>query len=54
VRKRQLDEIFFMHYTAQRIGAQVMQKYCRSDGGSILEIGSLDVNGSLRSEAPGT
>jgi SAM-dependent methyltransferase/beta-galactosidase beta subunit len=41
-----------MHYTAHRIGGLVMQKYCPSEGGAILEIGSLDVNGSLRSEAP--
>ena len=41
-----------MHYTAHRIGGHVMEKYCPSQGGAILEIGSLDVNGSLRSKAP--
>lgn len=41
-----------MHYTAHRIGGLVMHRYCPSQGGAILEIGSLDVNGSLRNKAP--
>ncbi|MEA1071995.1 methyltransferase domain-containing protein [Sphingomonas sp. LY160] len=41
-----------MHHTAAKIGGLVLKAYCPTADGDILEIGSLDVNGSLRAAAP--
>jgi hypothetical protein len=41
-----------MHDTAFTIGGLVIGHYCPPKGGRILEIGSLDVNGSLRHHRP--
>ncbi|WP_226018775.1 bifunctional 2-polyprenyl-6-hydroxyphenol methylase/3-demethylubiquinol 3-O-methyltransferase UbiG [Novosphingobium sp. FKTRR1] len=41
-----------MHDTAYRIGGLVMETYLPATPASILEIGSQDVNGSLRDHAP--
>lgn len=43
-----------MHDSAFRIGELVMQTYCDLPGAKILEIGSMDVNGSLRDFAEPT
>jgi SAM-dependent methyltransferase len=43
-----------MHDSALRIGELVMQTYCDLPKARILEIGSLDVNGSLREVATPT
>ena len=43
-----------MHDSALRIGELVMQTYCDLPKARILEIGSMDVNGSLRDVAPPT
>lgn len=40
-----------MHDTAFKIGGLAIKQYCPSNDGEILEIGSLDVNGSLRSHS---
>lgn len=40
-----------MHDTAFKVGGLAIDRYCPSEG-SILEIGSLDVNGSLRHHRP--
>lgn len=40
-----------MHDTAFKIGGLVIKNYCPNAEASILEIGSLDVNGSLRSHS---
>lgn len=42
-----------MHDTALQIGRLALQTYCLTPNPAILELGSLDVNGSLRSYAPG-
>jgi hypothetical protein len=41
-----------MHDTAFQIGGLVIDFYCPKGSSSILEVGSLDVNGSLRHHAP--
>lgn len=41
-----------MHDSAFKIGGLAIDFYCPKDGGSILEVGSLDVNGSLRHHSP--
>ena len=43
-----------MHDSAFRIGELIMQTYCDLPQASILEIGSMDVNGSLRDFAEPT
>lgn len=43
-----------MHDSAFRIGELVMQTYCDLPNARILEIGSMDVNGSLRDAAAPT
>lgn len=43
-----------MHDSAYRIGELVMQTYCDLPNARILEIGSMDVNGSLRDAAAPT
>jgi SAM-dependent methyltransferase len=41
-----------MHDSAFKIGGLAIDFYCPKNVGSILEIGSLDVNGSLRNHSP--
>jgi SAM-dependent methyltransferase len=41
-----------MHPSAFRIGGEFLNTYCRKDFGKILEIGSLNVNGTIRNFAP--
>ncbi len=43
-----------MHDSAMRIGELVIQTYCDVPKARILEIGSMDVNGSLRDFAEPT
>jgi len=41
-----------MHPSAYRIGASFLNTYCKKKSGKILEIGSLNVNGTIRDFAP--
>jgi len=41
-----------MHTSAMEAGRLFFKQYCGGDGPSVLDIGALDVNGSLRSVAP--
>ena len=41
-----------MHSSAMRIGGKFLENYWRDDMSTILEIGSYDVNGSLRTMQP--
>lgn len=41
-----------MHDTAMEIGALAIEIYCRGKEARILDLGSMDVNGSLRQVAP--
>jgi SAM-dependent methyltransferase len=41
-----------MHDTAFALGRTAIQTYLRATGGVLLEIGSADVNGTLRDQAP--
>lgn len=46
------EKVRIMHSSAMRIGGKFLQNYWREGMISILEIGSYDVNGSLRTMQP--